>query len=414
MLSLHITGANLFDGQNWYVSFGRIRADQFNSSVSSSYFLRIAKQNFGDIIEQYTTQSYFDETSMVGSTDAIVWSTTGALDYVTGSNLFGPYFIIGSQSLTNNSNNSYINSNTNTNTTSKTTNFYGRVGHVRFWSKALTEYEWPEHVRNFRSVGVQEPLINYNFTTTPTGSWERIRIDASTDQPNTSSSVSGDVFITDFTQNNFTLSGSGFPNETSVIKPERMHYSYVSPKFDEAATVDKVRVRGFQEYSNVLENPGSQVSPAYDIERSESPNDNTRFTIDFSIVDALNQDIITIFSSLKSLDNILGNPEMIFSPDYPGLDDLRQIYFNKLTDKMNLRLFFDFYKWFDTNIGVFISQLLPRKTKFLGTNYVIESHVIERPRVEYQFSDIYLGDNLRHSLKTTIKLQLLTGKIGKY
>jgi hypothetical protein len=144
------------------------------------------------------------------------------------------------------------------------------------------------------------------------------------------------------------------------------------------------------------------------------PTDNNRFSIDFSVVDALNQDIITIFATFKSLDNILGNPELMYSPDYPGLENLRQIYFNKLTDKMNLRLFFDFFKWFDTNIGTFIMQLLPHRTKFLGTNFVIEPHVLERSKVEYYSSDIYLGDNNRQALKDTILLRFISGDFKKY
>lgn len=404
-LAVPVTGVDIFDGSPWYVSVGRQRADDgLNSLVSASYFVRIAKQNYGEIIQSYNTSSmHFDGAG--GS----VWCITSSQVNSTGA-----YVAIGSQSISLGGNVELLNSTIYAPEVSRYTSFEGRITQFRFWSKYLTEQEWPEHVRNFRSVGVEDPLTNFNFTTTPTGSFQRLRIDASTDQIVTESNGSGEVFLTDFTQNGFTLTGSGFPFTSSVIVPERFFYSYLSPKFDESATTDKVRVRGFSEFANVEETPWASVSPVYDIERSELPTDNTRFTIDFSVVDALNQDIVTIFSSLKALDNILGNPEMMFSPDYPGLDDLRQIYFNKLTDKMNLRLFFDFFKWFDTNIGTFVAQLLPRKTRFLGTNFVVESHMLERPRVEYQFSDIYLGDNTRHSLKDTILLQLITGEFKRY
>jgi hypothetical protein len=210
------------------------------------------------------------------------------------------------------------------------------------------------------------------------------------------------------------FSGTSFPATSSVVVPERFFYSYISPKFDEGGSVDKVRARSFLDYQNVLSSSYAQVAPLYRIELSEEPTDNTRFTIDFSIVDALDQDIVGIFSTLDALDNIIGNPELMFSPDYPELAFLRQVYFNRLTSKINLKSFFDFYKWFDTNIGTFIAQLIPRKTKYLGTNFLIESHMLERAKTEYYYSDIYLGDSNRHGLKDTILLQLLTGDFKRY
>lgn len=411
-LSLAITGADLFDGNTWYISFGRQRADEINSITSASYFLRVAKQNFGEITEQYTTSSFFDEAQS-GNVDDIVWSNFATV--FTSSNTSGSFIQIGSQSLSANPTDIHLSPGGSTvPPTALTTDFRGRVGHIRFWSKTLLDKEWPEHVRYFRSVGVQEPRTHFNFTVTPTGSWERLRLDASTDQPVTQSNASGNIFITDFTQNGYTLTGSKFAFTSPVIVPERFFFSYLSPKFDEAATTEKVRIRSFERFENVQETPWAQVAPAYDIERSELPTDSTRFTIDFSVVDALNQDIVTIFSTLDALDNILGNPELLYSPDYPGLEDLRNIYFNKLTDKLNLRLFFDFFKWFDVNIGTFVSQLLPRKTRFLGTNFVVESHMLERAKLEYFSSDIYLGDNNRHGLKDTILLRLIVGSIGRY
>lgn len=407
LFTLSITGADLFDGNNWYVSFGRERNDQFGSTISSSYFLRIAKQNFGDFLESYTTSSFHNDSEPFNPATNL-WQ-----NYNANLNSSGSFIAIGSQSIGNNAIDSLINA-VSSPEAAKTYSFAGKVTQIRFWSKALTDDEWREHVLNFRSVGIQEPLTNFNFNTTTSGSWERLRIDASTDQPTTESNSSGTIFLTDFTQNNFTMTGSSFPATSSVIVPERFHYSYLSPKFDQAATTEKVRVRSFQNFDLVQETPWAQVAPVYETPRSEMPTDNNRFTIDYSVVDALDQDIITIFASLDEFNNALGAPELLFSPDYPNLESLRDVYFNKLINKMNLKLFFEFYKWFDTNIGTFVEQLIPRKTKFLGTNFVVESHMLERSKVEYLYSDIYLGDNLRHALKDTILLQLITGTFQKY
>ena len=328
------------------------------------------------------------------------------------TNASGSFFTIGSQSI--NTGTSIFLNDIATPAEARVTSFEGRVTQIRFWSKYLLSEEWPEHVRNFKSRGVQDPLSNFSFVTNVSGSWERLRLDASTDQEITGSTAGGLIDLFDYSQNNLHISGTNFLATSSVIVPERFFYSYISPRFDEASTMEKVRVRSFLNNDNVLNTPWAQTAPAYEIPRSEQPTDSTRFTIDYSIVDALNEDIIGIFSTLDALDNIIGNPELMFSPDYPGLENLRTVYFNRLTDKVNLKNFFEFYKWFDTNIGTFVAQLIPRKTKFIGTNFVIESHMLERPKMEYLFNDIYLGDGTRSSLRDTILLQFFVGQFSRY
>lgn len=406
VFSLVLTGANIFDGDKWYVSVGRQRHDHpdLDSVVSNSYFIRAAKSSYGDITEAYFTQSFFND--LVPDLDEVVWQKNDAQ-----TNASGVFMQIGSGAI-DGTIATFLN--VSGADAARTTFFDGQVGQIRFWSKYLNSSEWQEHVRNFKSLGVQDPTTNFNFVTSESGSWERLRMDISTDQMVTQSDVAGEIDFFDFSQNNLHWSGSTFPVTYSVMKPERFYYSYISPKFDEASTTEKVRPRSFMNYQNVLSSSYAQVAPLYRVELSEEPTDNTRFTIDFSIVDALDQDVVGIFSTLDALDNIIGNPELMFSPDYPRLAFLREVYFNRLTDKVNLKNFFEFYKWFDTNIGTFIKQLIPRKTKYLGTNFVIESHMLERAKMEYYYSDIYLGDSNRHGLKDTILLQLITGDFKRY
>lgn len=403
-LKLTLTGANIFDGEKWNISFGRQRNDSIESSVSSSYFIRAAKNSYGDILEYYSTSSYFNDYS--GSVK-IAW------EYLDSSlNASGSFFTIGSGSIDTST--VYNLNDPTISNEARETNFTGQVAQIRFWSKALETVEWKEHVRNFKSIGVQDPLTNFNFVTNKSGSFERLRIDASTVQEVTDSNGSGNIDIFDYSQNNLHLLGTNFLIDDQVIIPERYSYSYISPKFDQGGTVEKVRIRSFQDYNNVAETPWAQVAPVYEIPRFEEPTDDTRFTIDFSTVDALDRDIVNILSTLDELDNILGNPELLFASDYPGLASLREVYFNRLDNKINLRDFFNFFKWFDTNIGTFVQQLIPKKTKFNGTNFLIESHMLERSKFKYVYEDQYLGDTNRNGLKPDLLLQLIMGSFVRY
>ena len=104
---------------------------------------------------------------------------------------------------------------------------------------------------------------------------------------------------------------------------------------------------------------------------------------------------------------------MLFSPDYPDLDNLRTIYFNRLTDKINYTQFFQFFKWFDASIGSLLESLIPRKTKFIGTNFVIESHMLERAKFTYNHAGMYMGSSNRHSINRDLLVQQLLIKIGE-
>lgn len=401
---LSMSGIDLFDGDKWYMSYGRQRNDDnLNSSVSSSYFLRIGKPINDNNFILYKTSSF-------------VLDTGNQFSSFQTQNDSGSYIIIGSKSIDYDisyTNVNYLN-NQSLSSTCRASEFEGRFGHLRFWSKYLDESESIEHLKNFKSLGVQDPRNNFNFVNSMSGSWQKLRADISTDQIITESNITGNILLTDFSQNNFVFSGSNFSITSSVVEPEKFFYSLISPKFDESSTTNKVRARSFQDFDLVNSSSYAAQAPLYELSPSERPTDSTKLTIDFSVVDALDQDIVNMFSTLDILDNIIGNPELLFSSDYPQLEVLRDVYFNRLSDKINLKLFFEFYKWFDTNIGYFIYQLIPRKTKFLGVNYVIESHMLERPKMEYNLSDIYLGDNNRHGLKGNIKLQLINGNFTRY
>lgn len=406
VLALPLTGVNIMDGRVWNVSFGRNRADDCGSYVSSSYFLRAARQEFGTLVENFVTSALFNESGSTSGAKNVFELLSPQL------NASGSFFTIGSQSINQTSN--FLNS-SSISSAARMTQFTGLLGQIRFWSKGLEESEWLEHVRNFKSVGVQDPLTNFNFVSLASGSYGKLRIDASLDQAITKSNSDGTFTAFDFSQNVFHISGTGFEHSVNVLTPQRMYYSQLSPRFDEASANNKVRIRSFNDYANI-QLQGGVIAPLYEIPRNEQPNDDVRFSLDFSIADALDDDIIKIFSTFDLLDNVLGNPELAFSPDYPMLEELRNVYFNRLTGKVRLKQFFEFFKWFDSVLGIstFIEQLIPRKTKFLGTNFVIESHILERPKVEYLFTDIYLGENNRHGLKGTILLQQFVATLRKF
>ena len=428
LLKLHLTGVNIFDGNLWNVSFGRERsderpettsekylADQISTVGSSSYFLRCARQSHGEIKDLYTTSAFFKE-----STGLNIFSTIDST-----YNPSGAFFVLGSQSMADFSVPGYTlflnDASLDTRRGAESgdfdkamiTNFQGQASQLRFWSKSFKSSVWQEHVRNFKSVGVQDPMIHFNFNTKVTGAFGRIRVDASIDQNITKSDSSGNIMFTDFSQNNLNVSGSGFEPSAGVITPETFYFSHLSPKFDISQTDNKVRVRSYQSADLIERNPYATSAPSYEVLRSEQPDDDTRFTIEFSSVRALDEDIMNVFGNLEFFDNALGKTNLLFDDFYPDVDQIRKIYFDRLTDKPDYQIFFDLYKWFNTSLGALIEQMIPRKTKFLGINFVIESHVLERNRFRYLFDEIYLKALQRDTDRGNLFLSQIVGTMKK-
>jgi hypothetical protein len=287
------------------------------------------------------------------------------------------------------------------------------VAAIRFWSKALTEKETKEHTRNFKSLGVEDPQLNFNFVTTASGSFERLRIDASTDQQVTQSNSSGELHIFDFSQNNFQLTGSGFELSQKTIWPSLFRYSILDPSFDERSAENKIRVRGFQNDINIQEF-NALKSPVRQLDPGQPTLDDSRFSIEVSAVQALNEDIMNILASLDWMDSAIGNPELQFASDYPALRNLREVYFHRLTDKVNFSNLFLFYKWFDDSLSVIIERLIPRTTKYLGINFVIESHFLERPKFRNMNNNIYLSAADRREINDELLIAVLSGILKRF
>jgi len=121
-----------------------------------------------------------------------------------------------------------------------------------------------------------------------------------------------------------------------------------------------------------------------------------------------------MFATLDQLDNALGAPENDFSSNYPNLEHLKEVYFNRLTGKLNFRAFFDFFRWFDSSVAYFVEHLVPRKTVYYGTNFVVESHLLERHKKQYFHYDMYLREADKPQIEDRILLQQVSGVARKF
>ena len=118
-------------------------------------------------------------------------------------------------------------------------------------------------------------------------------------------------------------------------------------------------------------------------------------------------------ATLEFFDNAIGAPELVFASEYRDLRTLRMQYFNRLQNKLSLEKFFKFYKWFDDTVGDLIEEFLPSSTNYLGTNFIIESHMLERNKFQYNYHDMYVGE-IERLEQGTIFLQQFLAHLRKF
>jgi len=394
--SISIDGRTLYDGDRWHISFGRQKIGDFESK----YFLRLGKQQAGQPIILDEEILYLTNSS----------NTSDVLSNINSiNNASGTCFQLGNY--VGSINTSFIDPYTLPGSTLST--FGGEVSGVKFYSKYLFDTEWYEHVTNHESLGVKNPLVNFNFTTLESGSFERLRLDTSFDQEEINADSYGKIIIFDYSQNNLHLSGSGFFANETILGSDDIIFSSLDPKFDERSTDNKVRIRSFQSYA-LAKAAGVEIAPIYEVPKYEQGNDDNRFGIEISIVQGLNEDIIKMFSDLTIIDNAIGDPTSLFDDSYPDLEDMRDVYFNRLTGIPEYSNVVLFSKWFESTLSRLIEQFLPANSRFLGVNLVVESHMLERTKMKYHWGDLYLGENNRRNLRGTIGLAKLSTNVRRF
>jgi len=428
VLKTVLTGANCLNGQKWYIAYGRQRNDEMSQPISSSYFIRAASFNFDKMVTYISTTSFFDE----GPSTANMFQSTKHLASADTYEYFNsPQLLIGSQSMVNSSDGKFLNDSTVniSHPAAKITYFDGKVGHVRFWSKKLSETESKEHARNFKSIGVDDPLVSNTFSNTRSGSFQKLRLNISTDQIDKQTNVGGNLDLVDFSQN-FTplnnlrvqsgvytsMSGAlcyGFQPSRNIIENTRFDYTIMSPFYDEYLNSDKIKIAGFSDGPNV-ELYNSKISPVTEILPFEKKINDNRFEVQIHLQRGLDEDIMNIFSAIDALDDALGKPELLFAQEYPDLKHMRDLYFNRLTGKVNYRNFFDLFRWLDDAFSDMIEKFVPRNSNFLGINLIIESHALERYKIAYGHQEIYKGEDERAKLRSKILISQRSGVIRRF
>ena len=307
-----------------------------------------------------------------------------------------------------------MNDSTLTEVDARQTSFHGILTNLRFYSKNTTEKEFINRSKNYDSFGVDDPRVNYNFSNLSTGSFERIILHTDSKQNTIQSDASGNYRLFDLSQNSIHIEGKNFKPNSNVIKNKRVNFEILSDKFDLNYAKDKIRIRSFEEAENLEQSYFSTIAPVSEVLPSEENTDDNRLSLDMSVMQGLNKNILRMFSDFTTLEDAIGKPNIIFDETYTDLRHLREIYFNNVLEELNLLKYRSLFKWVDNSFTDVVYSLIPRTTNFLGINFIYESNVLERNRFRYLYDDIYMFANQRDNQRGELLLSLFAGRFKRH
>ena len=353
IVSLNMSGTNILNGNPWFVCI-----TQSGSEEAKRELKLYAKEQVENSDLHFCTSTFYVTQS--------IFETKSDL------NISGAFFVVGPQEITIGS--KFINGSSEEK--SQETMFSGKIGRIKFWSKELTDSEVIDHAYHLDSVGTTNPIENNSYAQSAT---DICRIDCWTKSQTVA--ISGTCTFYDYSGFENHLTGSGFSAGNIIF-------------YDAIITNKKMVMPGGNGISNKIlikslnssRDPQIQKTPVFENNENIITN-SQKFGIEISPISVLNEDIGKILATLNAIDDAF-MPLQRYQIEYTSLNELSDIYFNRLKSEIKIRSLYDFFKWFDSTFEIIIKKMIPLNTQFEGINYVIQQHTLERSKVLWNSEEI--------------------------
>ena len=264
-----------------------------------------------------------------------------------------------------------------------------RVLGFNMWKDCLTEDELKEHAKNPETYGRTKPQSISNFDT---GNnllsadslilrWQFQNLTASNDssQLNVSDFSSGsNVSILDDEVSGFQHPGlavSMVDNNSAIFQEFIPAVRYAG--IDNVYSSDRVKVKTLE--LDKFEADSRPVTYYYNFEKS--------------MYQIISQEMMSFFAGVTGYNNMIGEPVNKYREKYKLMEKVRQRFFMKVNNDMDLDKFVEYYKWVDESLSHFLEQLKPASANFgSGIKDVVESHILERNKYRHKAPTIEFKD----------------------
>ena len=137
------------------------------------------------------------------------------------------------------------------------------------------------------------------------------------------------------------------------------------------------------------------------------------FAFEKSMYNIISKEIIDIFGTIVDFNNLIGQPVNRYRAEYKDMQKLRQLYFERVQNNVDLDKFVEYFKWLDSSLSVMLQQLVPGSARFSeNLRTMVESHVLERNKYQSKFPTLEMKQSDPEAGVFGINEMLYSGKRG--
>jgi hypothetical protein len=167
-------------------------------------------------------------------------------------------------------------------------------------------------------------------------------------------------------------------DNTGSIQQEFLPVVEYNP-LDNLHTSDRVKIK--QQEIDKFEADSRPITYFYNFEKS--------------MYQVISSEMINMFASIVGYNNIIGEPVNKYRMEYKGLEKLRERFFRRVQNTIDLDKFVEYYRWIDYSLSNFLNQLIPATSEFgQAIKNVVESHILERNKYQHKIPTIRLKDEI--------------------
>ena len=256
---------------------------------------------------------------------------------------------------------------------------------IRFWNTHLTNEEIDNHARDSESYGLENLSsgIKVGRTTTRKDAlalhWSLANVTSSNSQGqfNVEDSSSGSLDLT---------SDISFYGPSTKIQHPGLGYGFPTNNSD---VINKEYISSAKNNTPEVLNGEHLVRVLSEDDRNHSRDfrpENFYVSLEKSMYAVISEEMVNTFGKMKELNNFIGLPLEKYRKDYKELEKAKQNFFLSVGNEPDLEKYFEFYKWIDDAILEVVKQFLPMSSQLIdGNANIIESHVLERNKVQHQY-----------------------------
>ena len=265
------------------------------------------------------------------------------------------------------------------------------IGSMKYWAKYLEDGTLVQHAHDVDNYGISGSYRNVSAIDTKNSTADVLNLNTLalnwTFGQVTGSNAGGNFTIGDLSsgsallQDNYATMGRitgyrhlgwgyGFPaNSSGSIKKKQINtFKFIEP--ERATSGDAIQILSEDDkVFGVVETVPNYV-----------------YTVEKSMYRAISEEMLDFFAGVVDFNNLIGAPVNRYRGRYKALEQLRAIFFERVTKTSQVEKFVEYYKWFDDAMSQIMGQLVPASSDFTSDVYnTIESHALERNKYMTQY-----------------------------